>query len=112
MRAEVSDEGGIDQVILTAGGERQVRQRPPFDWSLGGFPAGPLTLTVTAVDRSGNIQTLERRLMLEADPGPGGCSCHAGNSAPGALQPACSCALTLVLRRARWRACTRRRGPL
>jgi hypothetical protein len=121
--AEVSDEGGIDQVILTAGGERQVRQRPPFDWSLGGFPAGPLALTVTALDRSGNIQTLERRLVLEADPGPSGCSLAPGSSAPGFLP----CVLLLLLAaifqfsnsrvpalRAgpTGRPCTRRRGPL
>jgi hypothetical protein len=90
VRAEVNDEGGIDQVILAVrsgdasrgGPIRQVRQRPPFDWALGGLPAGPLSLVLTAIDRSGNVQTLERQLVLEADPGPGGCGVAPGRSAP------------------------------
>jgi hypothetical protein len=111
VRAEVSDDGGIDQVILAAGGTRQIRQRPPFDWSLGGFPAGPLTLTVTAIDRSGNVQTVERRLVLQADPGPGGCRFIPGRSAPEHAAWLVLLGLALVLA-FRLRPCGPRRHPI
>ena len=121
IRAEVSDEGGIDRVVLMAAGERSVLFRPPFRWSLAGLPAGPLTVTVTAVDSSGNPQVVTRELLLLADHSA---APALGCSAAGSLSrerrgarygnaDANGCLLLLAVALGLgWRTCVGRRRPL
>jgi hypothetical protein len=123
VSAEAEDEAGIDRLVLSAasGGaagadlERSIRHRPPFIWSLAGFPAGPLVLTVTAYDASGNTTVVAREVQLGAPPAaPGGCTVSAGGPAAGATRglPLILVALGLLGARRARRPCTRRAGPL
>jgi hypothetical protein len=78
-----SDPGGIDHVTLaltpaaTGITEQAVLRQPPFTFSLGGLPPGPLTIGLTAYDRSGNTTTATSTLALLASspPAPGAPAC-------------------------------------
>jgi hypothetical protein len=72
LRAGVQDDSPIDEVTVEAGGTRLAATRPPYAWSLDGFAAGPLTLTVTARDSSGNRGTATLEVMVTG--GAGGCA--------------------------------------
>ncbi|HEY0709154.1 MAG TPA: Ig-like domain-containing protein [Polyangia bacterium] len=83
LEAAALDAGGIDRVTLsltpgTSPAELAVLRRPPFSFSLGGLPAGPLAVSLTAYDRSGNATTVAATLNLLADqappPGPPACA--------------------------------------
>jgi hypothetical protein len=60
IRLRATDDVAIDHLVLVAGpdGDRAILRRPPYGFSVGGFAAGPLELTLTAYDRSGNTTTL------------------------------------------------------
>jgi hypothetical protein len=88
VRVAAEDAGGVDHVVLAAEGDRGTLYRPPFAWSLAGFPAGPLTVTVIAYDASGNTTTQSATFTLTATAPPlaGGCAQagrHAGREAGG-----------------------------
>ncbi len=105
VRVSAEDAGGIDHVVLAAEGDRGTLYRPPFTWSLDGFPAGPLTVTVVAYDASGNTSTQSATVTVTG-PGPplaGGC---AFAPAPTRLPAALAAALLLLL------ACIHRGRPL
>jgi hypothetical protein len=72
VRATVQDDSGIEEVVVEAGDTRLAATRPPYAWSLDGFEAGPLTLTVTARDPSGNRGSATAQVMVTG--GAGGCS--------------------------------------
>jgi hypothetical protein len=74
VRVEAQDEGGIDHVALAAGELRGSLYRPPFAWSLAGLPAGPLVLTLTAYDASGNTTVTTATVTVGPPPAPLGCS--------------------------------------
>jgi hypothetical protein len=106
VRVQAEDEGGIDHVLLAAEGDRGTLYRPPFSWSLAGFPAGPLTVTVIAYDASGNTtqQSATFTLAGQAPPLAGGCQLSA------APTPASSLVVTVLV--VILLACIRRSRPL
>lgn len=79
VRAAVEDDGAIDEVTVEAGGTRLAALRPPFAWSLDGFPAGPLAITATAVDGSGNRSTATVEVTVSPG-GAGGCALAGGGA--------------------------------
>jgi hypothetical protein len=84
VRVQAEDEGGIDHVLLAAEGDRGTLYRPPFSWSLAGFPAGPLTVTAIAYDASGNTTTRSATFTLGGAPAPLAGGCSAARPVPGA----------------------------
>jgi hypothetical protein len=86
LRATVQDDSTIDQVTVEAGGESFTVTRGPYAWSLDGFPPGPLTLRVAAVDAAGNRADATLAITVAAGP-PGGCAVTHGGKAglPGPL---------------------------
>jgi hypothetical protein len=112
LRVEASDEAGIDRVtLLTPEGETVVR-RPPFGFSLAGFPPGPLSFTLTAYDRSGNSATLSRAVTVTATPELPGCQAAPGRPQnAGAALPICVIVLATTFagrrRRVSPRSCCR-----
>jgi Bacterial Ig domain len=82
LRATVQDDSGVDEVVVEAGGTRFTATRPPYAWSLDGFEAGPLTLTVTARDPSGNRGSATAQVMVAG--GAGGCAVGARRGKTGA----------------------------
>ncbi len=105
VRVQAEDEGGIDHVVLAAEGDRGTLYRAPYTWSLAGFSPGPLTLTVTAYDASGNTTTRTAAITVTggAPPLPGGCALGGGG------RPGPAAALVLLAALA---ACIRRSRPL
>jgi hypothetical protein len=73
VRVAAEDDEAVDHVVLAVGADRGIARRGPFAWSLAGFPAGPVTLTFTGYDRSGNVAMLSADVTLEAEAG-GGCA--------------------------------------
>ena len=122
VSATVEDEAGVARVVLTVAGERAPRHRPPWSWSLAGYPAGPLALTLTAYDASGNAAVATRTVELGPPPGrPSGCAVGAAGAAsagsgaglPGGLLGGLALAAgALAGRRHARRPCARRRRPL
>jgi hypothetical protein len=115
IRLRAEDEVGIDHVVLVTegAGDRAVLRHPPYSFSVGGFPAGPLAFTLTAYDRSGNTTTVSSQVTLMADPGlpgaglPGGCAMAGAASGPvagGGAGWAALCIMGALV------SCRRRRG--
>ncbi len=90
LAVATADGSGIDRVVLTApDGTSTVVRRPPYGFVLAGWPAGPLTFSLTAYDRSGNSAVLTRTVTVTATPElPGGCQAVPGGS-PGAKGLGC-----------------------
>jgi hypothetical protein len=75
LRASVRDDGSVDAVTVEAAGSAREALRPPWAWSLAGFPPGPLSIAVTAVDSSGNRASATLEVVVaDAEAGDGGCS--------------------------------------
>jgi hypothetical protein len=74
IRAQAMDDVAVDRVVLTAGADEVTARRPPFEWSLSGFPPGPLRLALTAYDADGNASTATLDVQVAAAPPPGGCA--------------------------------------
>jgi hypothetical protein len=107
VRATVQDDGTVDEVTMEAGGDSRTSVRGPYAWSLAGFPAGPLTVRVTAVDASGNRSMATREIVLAPDEGGGGCTLAARRGRTGIL-PLLVLSFVVVC----YAACSRRRGRL
>jgi hypothetical protein len=106
LRATVEDDSTIVEVVVQAGGETYTATRGPYAWSLAGFPPGPLTVKVSAVDAAGNRADTTLDLTLSGELA-GGCSVARGGREGAALL------IFLVLARLAARTtCPARRGRL
>jgi MYXO-CTERM domain-containing protein len=101
IRLRAEDDVGIDHIVVVTDGdsERAVSRHPPYGFSLGGLPAGPVSFTLTAYDRSGNTTTVSSQVTAMADPGlPGGLGCATAGPGGGArTKGAPALAVVLVL---------------
>jgi hypothetical protein len=83
LRATVDDDSTIVEVTVeavgSAGAARYSATRGPYAWSLAGFPPGPLTVKVTAVDTAGNRGETSLALTV-GEEAAGGCSVARGGT--------------------------------